>query len=74
MIPDNMHKLNLKFEIERGYQLFLFKTDDYQQNVIIAAGSLTYNRDTVYCHDRANLGNGERLADLLGPNRITNCS
>jgi len=70
IIPDNGPELNLKFEIESGYQLFLFKTEDYQQNVIIAAESLTYNRDTVYYYDRPNLGNGERVAEFVKAKQI----
>lgn len=41
--PENEIELNQKFEIEQGYQLFIFKTEDYNNDVIIAAKGLLFN-------------------------------
>lgn len=42
-IPENEKELNQKFEIEQGYQLFCFKTEDYNNDVIIAAKTISFN-------------------------------
>lgn len=42
-IPENEKELNQKFEIEQGYQLFTFKTEDYNNDVIIASKNITFH-------------------------------
>ena len=34
-----------KFEIEKGYQLFEFVTEDYQNNVFVAARKMSFNTE-----------------------------
>ncbi|SIT29165.1 hypothetical protein SAMN05421788_108234 [Filimonas lacunae] len=43
IIPSNEPELNLKHEIIQGYQLFSFVTEDFKNNIIIAAESVSYN-------------------------------
>lgn len=50
--PDNEKEMNEKYEIEQGYQLFIFKTEGYKNDVIIAAKNITFNTDTVYYYER----------------------
>lgn len=57
--------LNIKFEIEQGYQIFVIKTDDYKNDIYIASREIEFNTDTVYYYQRENLGENERLADFL---------
>ncbi|WP_192820972.1 hypothetical protein [Rufibacter sp. LB8] len=40
-------ELNKKYEIEQGYQLFIIRTEDYKNDVYIAASRITYKTDTV---------------------------
>jgi len=58
-------ELNIKFEIEQGYQIFIIRTEDYKNDVYVAAKEIEYNTDTVYYYQRENLGDNERLADFL---------
>ncbi|MFT3992688.1 MAG: hypothetical protein QM660_00160 [Dysgonomonas sp.] len=46
-IPDNEYELNVKYEIEQDYQLFVFKPEDYKNDIIIAAHSLTFDTTIV---------------------------
>lgn len=64
-IPENETELNEKFEIEQDYQLFTFKTEDYQNDVIIAANTISFNTDTVFYYDRQDLKPNERIADFV---------
>ena len=58
-------ELNAKFEIEQGYQIFIIKTEDYKNDIYIAAKEIEFNTDTVFYYQRENLGDNERLADYL---------
>lgn len=57
--------LNSRLEIEQGYQVFVLKTEDYRNNVIVAAENIFYNTDTVYYYERENLQPNERIADCV---------
>ncbi len=61
-IPKNEKELNLKYEIEHPYQLFVFRTDNKQNDIIIAANSVSYNTDTVFYYNRPDLKDNERIA------------
>jgi len=66
-IPDGEHckTLNINFEIEKGYQIFIIRTEDYKNDIYIAAKAVKYNTDTVFYYQRENLEDGERLAEYL---------
>ncbi len=66
-IPDDNlnNDLNIKFDIEQGYQLFIIHTEDYNNDIYIAAKGLTFNTDTVYYYEREGLKENERLADFI---------
>lgn len=63
--PELNRELNIKFEIEQGYQIFIIRTEDYKNDIYIAAKEVEFNTDTVYYYQRKNLGDNERLADYL---------
>lgn len=65
MVPDNERELNKHFEIEQGYQLFVFKTENYRNDFIVAASKLSFNTDTVFYYDRPDLKGNERVADFV---------
>ena len=65
LLPDNEKEINEKYEIEQGYQLFLFKTEDYKNNVLIAAQNVSYNVDIVYYYERLDLKENERIAEFV---------
>lgn len=71
-IPDSslIQDLNTKFDIEQGYQLFIIHTEDYSNDIYIAAKNLTFNTDTVYYYEREGLKENERLADLIKIKKI----
>lgn len=48
LIPENVKEMNEKYEIEQGYELFVFKTEDYKSDIIISAKNITYKTETVY--------------------------
>lgn len=54
-LPDNEKEYNEKYEIEQGYQIFIFKTENHNNDVIIAAKKLTYNTNTVYYYDKKDI-------------------
>jgi len=64
-IPNNEIELNRKYEIEQDYQFFIFRTEDYKNDVIIAANNVTFNTDTVFYYDRPDLKQNERIADFV---------
>lgn len=64
-IPVNEVELNQQYEIEQDYQLFIFRTEDYTNDVIIAANTISFNTDTVYYYNRENLLPGERIASFV---------
>ncbi|MCB2407290.1 hypothetical protein [Hymenobacter lucidus] len=68
-LPDNVRELNLQHEIEQGYMLFAFRTEDYRNDVLVAAKSVSYNTDTVYYYERPELQANERIADFVIRNR-----
>ena len=53
-IPDTElnRELNIKFEIEQGYQIFIIRTEDYQNDIYIAAKEIDFKTDKVYYYDR----------------------
>jgi len=65
ILPLNEEEMNRKYEIELGYQLFIFRTEDYENDVLIAAKKIRYNTDTVYYYERTDLKENERLADFV---------
>ena len=65
MFPENEKELNERFEIEQGSQLFIFKTEDYQNDFIIAAENLSFKTDTVFYYDKPDLKINEKLADFI---------
>ena len=65
LLPDDEKKMNEKYEIEQGYQLFIFKTEDYSNDVLIAAKHITFNTETVFYYDRSDLKENERVADFV---------
>jgi len=58
-------KLNIKFDIEKGYQIFIIRTENYKTDIYVAAKEIDFNTDTVYYYQRENLKDNERLADFL---------
>ena len=60
-IPKNTIDFNIDFEIEKGYVVFVFKTEDYKKDVVIAAKNISYNTDTVYYYEREGLKSNERI-------------
>ncbi|NOQ71790.1 MAG: hypothetical protein GQ574_07310 [Crocinitomix sp.] len=60
--PEFNKELNIKFEIEQGYQVFIIRTEDYKNDIYIAAKEIGFNTDTVYYYYRENLKDNERLA------------
>ncbi|SDE94442.1 hypothetical protein [Chitinophaga filiformis] len=58
-------ELNGKYEITQGNRVFIFRTEDYRNDVIIAAGSVSYNTDTVFYYQREDLKENERIADFV---------
>lgn len=65
MIPENEYELNMKYEIEQGYQLFIFKAEDMKNDVVIAAKNIYYSDNIVYYYYREELKANERLADFV---------
>lgn len=65
LLPENEKELNEKYEIEQGYQVFIFRTENYNNDVVIAAKNLTFNTDTVYYYERSNLIENERIAQFV---------
>lgn len=62
---DNVSTFNTEFEIEQGYTLFIFKTEDYEKDVIIAAEKVSFNTDTVFYYERDDLEGNQRIADFV---------
>lgn len=65
LLPDNEKEMNEKYEIEQGYQIFIFRSEDYTNDVVIAARNVSFNTDTVYYYDRPDLKANERIADFV---------
>ncbi|TGE22114.1 hypothetical protein E5K00_17850 [Hymenobacter aquaticus] len=68
-LPDNVRELNLQYEIEQGYTLFAFCTEEYRNDVLVAAEAVSYNTDTVFHYKRPELKANERIADSVIRNR-----
>ena len=62
---DERKMANIPFEIESGYELFMMKSADFENEMIVAAKTIHFNTDIVYFYRRHNLGFNERLADFL---------
>lgn len=62
-------EMNRKYEIEEGYELFIFKTEDYNNDVVIAAKKVSFNTDIVFYYDRPDLKDNERIADFVKKKR-----
>lgn len=58
-------ELNERFEIEQGYQVFIIRTEDYKNDIYIAAKEIDFNLDTVYYYFKEDLKSNERLADFV---------
>lgn len=56
IIPDKTlnRELNIKFEIEKGYQVFIFRTGNYENNVYVAAKEIDYEEKIVKYYDEKN--------------------
>lgn len=65
MLPANESEMNSNYETEQGYQLFIFKTEGYVNDVVIAAKKLSFNTDIVYYYERHNLKANERIAEFV---------
>ncbi|HUC82270.1 MAG TPA: hypothetical protein VMR70_15300 [Flavisolibacter sp.] len=59
----NSEEINLQFAIEKGFRVFAYKAEDYNQEMVIAAKHISYNTDTVYYYPRADLKENERYAN-----------
>lgn len=59
---EERNEFNGPLEIEQGYSVFRFKTEDYQNDVIIAAEKISFNTDTVFYYERDDLKENERIA------------
>ena len=58
-------KLNLEYEIVAGNHLFIFKTEDHNNDVIISARKVSFNTDNVLYYFREDLKENQRLADFV---------
>jgi hypothetical protein len=65
LLPENENEMNRKYQIENGYQLFVFKANNYENDIVIAAKNIKFNTDTVYYYERNNLKENERLASFV---------
>ena len=63
ILPDNEAELNRQLEIEQGYLLFIFKTEDYRKDFIIAAKTLSFHTDTFFT--RQDLKENEKNKDII---------
>lgn len=74
ILPDpTLNKtLNIKFEIEQGYQIFILKTEDYKNDIYIAAKEIAFNIDKVLYYEKEDLKENERLADFVIKNKFKN--
>jgi hypothetical protein len=48
-------KLNLKYEIESGYQVFIIHPEDYENQICIVAKRIAYRTDTVTYYSKENI-------------------
>lgn len=69
-IPTNEVQLNFKYQIEENYQLFEFKIEDGENDILIAANSVSFNTDTVFYYDRPDLQANERIAPFVKKNAL----
>ena len=61
-IADENSPLNTRYEIEEGFHTFIFKAEDCENDIIIAAGKISFNTDTVFYYKREDLKENERIA------------
>jgi hypothetical protein len=65
MITPVLLEFNGPLEIEQGYSVFRFKTNDHQNDVIIAAEKISFNTDTVFYYQRDDLKENELIAYFI---------
>ncbi|MBO3271847.1 hypothetical protein [Hymenobacter defluvii] len=65
ILPQNESDLNQQFEIEQGYIAFIFKAEDYKNDIVVAAKHISYNTDTIFYYEREGLKEKERLASFV---------
>jgi hypothetical protein len=65
-VPEDAEITSNKYEIEKGYHAFIFKTENYSNDVIVIARYISFNTDTGYYYDRADLKENERLHNKKG--------
>ena len=58
-------ELNMRFEVQAGYQLFVIHPEDFKSKIYVAAMRLTFNTDAVYYYQRENLKQNERIAGFV---------
>ena len=68
ILEERATELNGKYEITQGNRVFIFRTEDYRNDVIIAAKSISFNTDTVFYYLRDDLKENERIADFVKRN------
>lgn len=66
--PELNIKLNVKFEVEQGYQVFIIKTENYNNDIYIVSKEIGFNTNTVYYYWRENLKEDEKLASFVKKN------
>ncbi|MBL7950883.1 MAG: hypothetical protein JNM62_04130 [Flavobacteriales bacterium] len=59
---EELRELNMRFEIQVGYQLFVILPEDFKNKIYVAAERLSYNTDTVFYYQRPDLKENERIA------------
>ncbi len=59
------YDFNVKNNIQQGYTIFEFQTDDFDANFQVAAKSIEYKLGKVYYYKKEDLEDGERLADWI---------
>jgi hypothetical protein len=64
--PENVDAFDKEYDLEPGYTVFVFKTEDNDQDdVIVVAKKVSYNTDTVFYYEREDLQEGQRIADFV---------
>lgn len=59
------YEFNVRFNVLEGNSVFEFVIEDNEEDYYVVAKGLDYSFDTVYHYKRANLKEGERLADWI---------
>jgi len=66
-IAEENTRLNIEYEIQQGFYVFIFKAECYNNDVIIAAEKISFNTDTVFYYKRDGLKKNERIAYFVPP-------